>query len=513
MARTAQTARDPNAEPVRWIQREYADHEGNTVIAGKVASYGRQFYRPEEGEAYRFQVYSTTPIRPEELNQLYGYFCFDLNWLPFLEIYSYNPPDGLACVEHQRREVAHRKRLHAEEREGEYDESLPPLIPTMRTGFNEGFMSGFCFLLTSKSYLQGTFPDNDHGTGPWRISFDRNLPCAMKKLGLITQLDDPATDLETFAEWGIAVNPEMRDINVDITTDQSVIHFDMKELMRRIYSTHIYGEIDYGLHEPPPPAPCEETPTSQYILEVLEQQQQTAEVQSADLDSLRLTIGTESNTVTATNSSSDGECDLQYVVYVKFLAHIEQEKTAALLETTARTFTAGIISCLPASKTVYFEFRIPGSSLSSLLSAAPNGFDVGALHEYDGSVMRVQPRIGREVYTRPLSAHFFTVVLDKPAVIQEPSVLFYTLWSDPLQYIEPQVTDSVIETGRSAGIREAARRLAMLAVEENLQDSPRKLTKEEHRELLSLSPEAYEQKMKPYYDYLAEKSRETVQAI
>lgn len=157
MVRTAQTARELSDPVVRWIQREYLDHEGNTVILGKVAAYESQFYRPDDAEAYRLQVYSTAPIQPEEFNRLYRYLCFELSQRPFLEIYSYNPPDGLACVEHQRREVAHRKRLHAEQRDGQYVESLPPLIPTMRTGFQDQFMSGFCFLLTSKSYLQRSF--------------------------------------------------------------------------------------------------------------------------------------------------------------------------------------------------------------------------------------------------------------------------------------------------------------------------------------------------------------------
>ncbi|KAJ5956923.1 hypothetical protein N7501_011202 [Penicillium viridicatum] len=495
MVRTAQVARYPSDPIRRWIQREYPDHGGNTVILGKF-SYESQFYRPEEGEAYRLQVYSTTPIQPEELKRLYAYFCFDLSWPPFLEIYTYNPPDGLACVEHQRREIAHRKRLQAEQREGEYDESLPPLIPTMRTGFEDGFMSGFCFLLTSKSYLQGSFQDNDHGTGPWWISFDRSLPSAIKKLDMIKRLDNPPNKLQAFKEWGISVNPEIRDINVNITTDQGTMRWDMKELMRGIYSTYAYNQIDYGLYEPPPPRPSEETPTLQHIQEVLEQQQQqTAEVQSIDSTVLRLTWGSENNTVTVTNNSSDGECDLQYVIYVQFLAAIEQEKTA-FLETTARTFAAGIISHLPASKTIYFEFRIPSISLSSLISAAPNGFEVGASHEFEpGSVIRALPQINRDVSIRPIPHTFFTVVLDKPAFIQEPGVLFYILWTDPRQYIEPQSTDTVVETLRCAGIQEAARRLAMLAVDEKLQDCPRKLTREEHRELLSLSPEEYEQKM------------------
>ncbi|KAJ5516534.1 hypothetical protein N7527_008094 [Penicillium freii] len=494
MVRTAQVARNPSDPIRRWIQREYLDHGGNIVTLGKF-SHESQFYRPEEGEAYRLQVYSTTPIQPEEFKKLYAYFCFDLSWPPFLEIYSYNPPDGLACVEHQRREIAHRKRLQAEQREGESDESLAPLIPTMRTGFEDEFMSGFSFLLTSKSYLQGSFQDNDHGPGPWWISFDRSFPSAIKKLDMIKRLNSPPTKLETFKEWGISVNPEIRDINVNITTDQGTMRWDMKELMRGIYFTYAYNQIDYGLYEPPPPPPSEETPTLQHIQEVLEQQQKTAEVQSIDSTVLRLTWGSENDTVTVTCNSSDGECDLQYVIYVQFLAAIEQEKTA-FLETTARAFTAGIISHLPASKTIYFEFRIPSISLSSLISAPPNGFEVGASHEFEpGSVIRALPLINRDVSIRPIPHTFFTVVLDKPAFIQEPSVLFYILWTDPRQYIEPQSTDTVVETLRSAGIQEAARRLAMLAVEENLQDCPRKLTREEHRELLSLSPEEYKQKM------------------
>lgn len=255
MVRTSQIARDSSEEPVRWIQRDYVDHQGNPVILGKMATYGRQFYQqePEGIEAYRLQIYSTTPIRPEEFNELYKYLFSEFDQFPFLEIYSCNPPDGLACVEHQRHEVAYRKRLHAGQGEVEDYESLPPLIPTMRTGFNDQFMPGFYFLLTSKSYLKGAFRDNDHGTGPWWISFDRSLPPAVKNLPVIKRLGRPATELQTFKEWGISVNPEIRDIDVDITTDQTGFGFDMRDLMMGCYSTNVCGEFDYGLHEPPSP--------------------------------------------------------------------------------------------------------------------------------------------------------------------------------------------------------------------------------------------------------------------
>ncbi|KAJ6186194.1 hypothetical protein N7519_007495 [Penicillium mononematosum] len=463
MARTAQIARGPSDPPRRWIQREYAGHEGNTVILGKISSES-QFYQPEpeELEAYRLQIYSTAPILPEEFNKLYEYFFSEFDQFPFLEIYSYNPPDGLACVEHQRHEIAYRKRLHAGQGKDQ-------------------FMSGFCFLLTSKSYLKGAFRDNDHGTGPWWISFERSLPAAVKKLPMIKRLGRPATELQTFKEWGISVDSEIRDINVDITTDQRGFGFDMKDLMLGRYSTY-------------------ETPILQHIQEALEQQQ-TAEIQSIDPKVLRLTWGPEKSTLTVTNNPWDGECDLQYVIYVQFLAGIEEERTA-VLETTARTFTAGLMSHLPVSKTMYFEFRIPDSSfLSSLISSPPNGFDIGAAHEFEpgsGTFIRALPQGSRDYSFRPYAHHYFTVVLDKPSFIQEPGVLFFTIWSDPSPEVEidpDTTTDRVIETRRSAGIHELTRRLAMLSVEENVQDSARKLTREEHRELLSLSPEEYEQKM------------------
>jgi hypothetical protein len=83
-----------------------------------------------------------------------------------------------------------------------------------------------------------------------------------------------------------------------------------------------------------------------------------------------------------------------------------------------------------------------------------------------GSVRRALPQIRRNFPIRPLLYHFFKVVLDKTAFIQEFSVLFYTLWTDPSQYIEPQTTNTSIGTMRSAGLQRAARRLAILAVEE-----------------------------------------------
>ncbi|KAJ5529525.1 hypothetical protein N7527_002918 [Penicillium freii] len=46
---------------------------------------------------------------------------------PFLEIYLDNSPEAWACLEHQRQEIAFRKRLH-DDQDQEDSESLPPLM-------------------------------------------------------------------------------------------------------------------------------------------------------------------------------------------------------------------------------------------------------------------------------------------------------------------------------------------------------------------------------------------------
>ncbi|KAJ5514625.1 hypothetical protein N7463_004177 [Penicillium fimorum] len=201
------------------------------------------------------------------------------------------------------------------------------------------------------------------------------------------------------------------------------------------------------LYKPPPPPPPEETPTLQHIQGVLEHQQ-TAEVQSVNSTILRLTRGPENNPVTVTNSSG-GECELQYMV--QFLAAIEQKDSPS------------------RDRCTHIRRWLYPLHLTDSMLAPP-------MH-----------------LSRAQSCEHY-IVLDKPAFVQEPGVLFNILWTDPRQYIEPQSTDTVIETLRSAGIQEATRRLAMLPVEEKIQICPRKLTREEHREFLSLSPE-YEQKM------------------
>lgn len=153
MARSSQTARPSTGRAPQRLQHQYTDHQGNTVVLGKVSHEDCDSHVPSGRGAYRLQIYSKTPMQPQDYEKLNRYLVSDAGTGPVLEIYSYNPPDPLACVEHQRREIAHRKCLYADPNRSR--DELPPLIPVFRYKCDE-FGSGFCILLTSVSYQAGS---------------------------------------------------------------------------------------------------------------------------------------------------------------------------------------------------------------------------------------------------------------------------------------------------------------------------------------------------------------------
>lgn len=493
MARSSQTAR-PSRAP-QWLQHQYIDHQGNTVVLGKVSDEDSDFHEPSGRGAFRLQIYSKVPIQPQDYEKLNRYLVNDTETGPILEIYSYNPPDSLACVEHQRREIAHRKCLHADPNRSR--DELPPLIPAIRYK-SEDFSSGFCILLTSESYQAGPIVQErkKRGSAPFWVYFDRRLPSAIRQLDLTSRLSASVHDVSNFVQWGIQVFPEARDIELSIKNSQEQMDAHTRMVLTgalRKYSC----QIDYGLGEQFLERPEPATLDAQQVKKILEQQQ-TAEIQSVDLSTMRLDRGPGERALTITNSS-EKESDLQYTVYVPFLANIQDP---VLVETTARIFTAALISRLPGNKTVRFEFRVPPtSSLSSILSSHSNELQPGALHNFEDGPRRerVAPLSRSDVTTFPGEAYKdFFIVIDKPVFIQEPGVLLLIVWTDApqdLPIVGRRQGDKVLETRRSAGIAETARRLAVTAVEDQQRGNRwcmRMLSNEEHRSLLSLSPDEHQ---------------------
>lgn len=83
-----------------------------------------------------------------------------------MEIYSYNPPDALACVEHKRHEIVHRKHFHADAHQS--PDAFPPLIATIENDtMGSNFRTGFCILFTSDVYRDGPCnQDDNQSSGP-----------------------------------------------------------------------------------------------------------------------------------------------------------------------------------------------------------------------------------------------------------------------------------------------------------------------------------------------------------
>jgi hypothetical protein len=292
-------------------------------------------------------------------------------------------------------------------------------------------------------------------------------------------------DVPSFAEYGTEVFPEATEIVVKFHKDQHAMDQYVQFMLDNLQRTGDGGwELDYGINDP---VSVQTTWNSQQVRRILDEQRSEG-LGSVSPDTLSVTKGPQDIGITVKSNSSE-ESDLQYVIYVQFLAEIPDP---ALLEITGRLFTAHVLSMLESKKTVRFDFKISGASLSSILSS-PTNITVGALHSSeDGSERRITPLRKHDIGILPNTiCEQFAVVLDKPAFVTEPGVLFF------MNDVRPDdVRDQgcpIAEVRRSAGMSEVARRLAMLALDENRGRSPkRSVTKEECLSLLGLSLEQYQ---------------------
>ncbi|KAH8423871.1 uncharacterized protein LDX57_001623 [Aspergillus melleus] len=98
-----------------WEQvRHYADHQGRPVV---LEQYVEPDWTPDPSHLVPIQVYSVELLDPDHeylRDYLLHTFCND-EFLPLFEVHSYCPPDAFDCMEHNRREIAHRKQQHRSE--------------------------------------------------------------------------------------------------------------------------------------------------------------------------------------------------------------------------------------------------------------------------------------------------------------------------------------------------------------------------------------------------------------
>ncbi|KAJ5334058.1 uncharacterized protein N7506_007841 [Penicillium brevicompactum] len=434
-----------------WQQvRTYTDHLGHRVV---LEQYVTPDYEPDTNDIIPIQVYSLVPLDDDHKN-LRIYLMqsfFDEEVKPLFEIYSYSPPDNLACIEHNRIEIARRKQQHG----SEIKDPLP-LIPQFVCPDDYSSV-GLCVLLRSHSYRLGYVEDSDAfaelGEGSDLLYFNRCFSSTCVNMTQPESEDDESPLLEGF------------ELAIQCVTDQTY--------------------IDEGSFPSRSDQSSEEQIHDQLVTET--------SVGGFDLHP-DFWVSEEANIVTVKNTPEGKTPDIQYIIHAAFLSFIRDTVRLPLLQCTARLFTASISSHLPADKSLNLKFFIPDSLSFSAIRPAQNevlkilseqteedpenSFLVGALHKVSTGDDQLQtwkhvtPQIpeqqiitGQGRFCEPF--RLFAVVLDRANFVSESGVYFYMAYLDGSENPGPSMEDAPDDTQvvRGVDMSTVAGRLGMLVLD------------------------------------------------
>lgn len=464
---------DSNGLRGGWQQVcHYKDHLGHPVV---LEEYVRPHNEPDPEHLVPIQIYSLVPLDPDHeklRDYLLGAF-WDDEVMPLFEIYSYCPPDSFACIDHNRREIAFRKRQH---RSGV--ENAPGLIPQFFRGiFDNEPPIGRCVLLRSHSYHLDQHDEGASAEGPDVLNFTRTFSSTRSDADDAQILDYPPEEsyLESF----------------ELSTERITLreYVDQLVVLDIFFNSGQGGELHFGMDTDEGTPPDQPLPSEEEIRTQLSQQ--TA-VGRFTLDS-SVHVTQDGGIVTVANTPKGAEADLQYLICTPFLSHLDNTPTTPLLESTARLFSSVLQFHLPTPKTMNLKFSIPESHSNpwsgiraahdAVLTSQSTEFAPGALHKFavnDGepaALHRVTPKneldsVAGAQATVGHPCGVFAVVLDRANFVGEAGVYFYIAdyGDDELSTVESRSDDTEIR--RCVGIAEAARRLAMLAVEEAARGTP-----------------------------------------
>ncbi|KAJ5371702.1 hypothetical protein N7517_003708 [Penicillium concentricum] len=412
-----------------WQQvRTYPDHLGHRVVLEQFIEPG---FSPDPDHLVSIQVYSLVHL-DDDHEQLRNYLMQSF-WheevKPLFEIYSYHPPDAFACIEHNRLEIARRKQQHQSGIENPL-----PLIPQFTR--SDDSTVGFCVLLRSHSYRLGRIEDSDElaklGEGPDLLYFNRSFSSTRSDVDETQRLSEHEN-----------LSPEAFELATDRVIDQSYIG---QIIMLDIFNNVACPELRYGLDIDEGAPPSSNMPSEEQIRDQLGQE---TSVGGFYLDPA-FQISQDTDIIIVTNTPKGNIPDLQYVVHALFLNSI-RDIGSSLLESTARLFTASIVSHLPANKTLTLKFFIPKSPSWSAIRLAQtevlevqshqtqggdreDPFPIGALHIFPGdeqsSTHRITPQEPEQYIiaaqgTSSTIFRLFTVVLDRAKFVSEAGVYFY----------------------------------------------------------------------------------------
>lgn len=459
----------------RWVAQHYRDHANQPAIFMTFKATNLEA-SVDPLPQIAIQVYSTVPLSmnsedesEDDATSVCQYlsseiFDYPLKTLSF-EIYV-PQPDAFACVEHQRREILHRKH----HRPGE---DFFPGIAKVAPNRNNQLLQGFLLVMTSYSFrAKWRRPKYEAESGLLWVNFNRSFP-------LRSKVDLPSriayTNRKEVDTSIISVDCQVYSEREEIVVKKCRnIYHDCLELSFLVSRSHceVEGyEFDYGLNEDEGDPFLSEQPLLLELIESLHSKADSLDHNAFDIrSSSEGTVAITSNLPAATS-----ETDLQYTIHIPF----PYEQLGLDIVVIAEAFTAAIMDSLPREKTVNFEFFSASPSLAAILASHRNLINsrperaiVGALHQGKRSFPQERHESETEIplYREPYRTFF--VVLDRPDFLTGPGVLFFLtdgneVTDEAMQsnFCMPKDERSgyaVYQVWRSAGMIEAAGRLAMM---------------------------------------------------
>lgn len=506
----------------------FTDHAGQDAVRFRRSSTPDSTTR-DQPLIFPFQIYSLVPLNDDQRRNLLEFLERDIlseTVLPSWDIYSGPAQDVFACVDHQRREIAHRKarstaQQQADQQSGHSAGKQSDLVPKVAFSAHDRRRYGLVLVIMTASFqttaaaAAGTRAAECDSSGPriCLVHFDRRFP-QQSTTETHLRLEDDAWLAQSvaMAPEDIVVLPEKPEIVATRVQQLGALPATLTALYRNSLCDD--GKLDYALGEKEG-LPAEDLSTATIkdvrALGDVVARQLPAEDAGQDF-SVNAVPG--DGTVLASSSlesSATAPPDLSYVVYAPFVPTIladardeplgstdGAQQNLSLLTSVARTFTSALLGHMSPAKTVFLQFhaRQPrsggASSLGSIVAHCRDtqsriADSIGALvttTREDGTQQRQRlcPCTNSERRERqpPVERYrTFAVVLDRPDFIEAPGVLF--VMADGGKYkplldehgrpfenpvIGPHCDYNEFLVLRSHGMADVARRLAMLAFED-----------------------------------------------
>ncbi|KAK4540674.1 hypothetical protein LTR36_009005 [Oleoguttula mirabilis] len=487
MARTKQTARRSSEGTDPYHTQAFTDHAGRTATRVRNSLTSVPILHDFRAQpVFVFQIYTTIPLDMSErlpttkfpvrgtertvLTDLVNYVSSMVasdaqRPEPVWEIYA-EQASFYDCVDHQRREIAHRKARRN-------DHSIPP-IPKLERHFGlHGEMTGFLITIDSLDFKAGFWPDVDD-PGPLWVHFERKFPSAISWEPRLRLDGDP--EIMASGVFGPPETPKCYPRGLAGLYGPSYHPNDPRG--------PVQDEMDVAWDEDEGTPDSERTGYAEVAIAALESLAAGLSLNDCNID---MAVPTD---IIISNCVGNSEPDLRYVIYVPFL---HQPGMGDKLEQVAMAFTHQITSRLSGHKTISFEFcKPPYRDIASILAIHRDRFQaegyIGALTTFpdksdersSAGCVRAHPiaRTEGAEENDPAKADYepyrtFAVVVESARFSHEPGCVLFlhadggkfkperdqdipTSMRDEFQdYVEMQLW-------RCAGMDEVARRLQMV---------------------------------------------------